>query len=350
MAAKRLTRKLTDVIAEVEAQLIAHYNVTAEQIEAWRARAQALNLKFPVSKMIDIEDLWIDYEVQRDVIHKHIINIMKKWDPRICSPGSACSILGKPNIYLYDAQHRTIAAGILGFKSIPCAVVETDDPNFASYAFEMLNDTGVKRLTPGDLHRNALVRYKNGSRDTKVVRAKTMQDQFDAAGIDLQDKGSRASAALCGDNEYFFSHFKYAQKGIEVDEKGRVLYDILSAITETFPRNDEIDQGVYIGLLELHKLASAEAAKLPTGWMAEVLGKVAKSFKRSNIAHEKAKRQWTHVNPGATWSAPSAMSNFMREVYMRNGGKLSLPYHGEGSKMGIEEGNIAPGLFGAEAV
>jgi hypothetical protein len=109
----------------------------------------------------------------------------------------------------------------------PCAIVIDDDVNFASYAFELLNDTGVKRLTPGDLHRNALVRYKNGSRDTKVVRARIMQNQFDAASIDLQDKGSRDSAALCGDNEYFFSHFKYAQKGIEVDEKGRVLFEIL---------------------------------------------------------------------------------------------------------------------------
>ena len=350
MAQKRLTRKLTDVIAEVEAQLKAHYGVTEKQLDAWRTRARALTHKFPLSKMVDIEDLWIDYEVQRDVIHKHIINIMKKWDPRICSPGSACQTSkADSNIYLYDAQHRTIAAGILGFTHIPCAIVVDDDPNFASYAFEMLNDTGVKRLTPGDLHRNALVRHKNGSRDVKVVRARTMQDQFDTVGIDLQDKGSRASAALCGDNEYFFSHFKYAQKGIEVDEKGRVLFNILDAIVTAFPKQEEVDQGVYIGMLELHKLASAEASKLPDGWMSEVLGRVKKSFKSSHIAHDKAKRQWTHVNPGATWSAPSAMSNFIREVYMRNGGKLNLPYHGEGSKMGIEEGNVAPGLFGGEA-
>jgi hypothetical protein len=40
------------------------------------------------------------------------------------------------------------------------------------------------------------------------------------------------------------------------------------------------------------------------------------------------------------------MSNFMREIYIRNGGRLNLPYHGEGSKMGVEEGNVAPGLFG----
>ncbi len=347
MAQKRLTRKLVDVIAEVEAQLKAHYGVTQAQLDAWRIRAQAQPFKFPVSTMVAIEDLWIDYEVQRDVLYKHIVTIMKNWDPRVCSPGSACrTTKANSNIYLYDAQHRTVAAGLLGFTQIPCAIVIDDDVNFASYAFELLNDTGVKRLTPGDLHRNALVRYKNGSRDTKVVRARIMQNQFDAAGIDLQDKGSRDSAALCGDRKYFMSHFKYAQKGIEVDEKGRVLFDILEAIRDAFPKQEEIDQGVYIGLLELHKLASAEINSLPKGWMKEVLYECSKTFKSSHIVHNKAKDQWIHVRPGATWSAPSAMSNFMREIYIRNGGQLNLPYHGAGSKMGIEEGNVAPGLFG----
>ena len=349
MATKRLTRKLTDVIAEVEKQLKAHYGITQKELDAWRARAQALSHKFPVSSMIQIEDLWIDYEVQRDVIHKHIINIMRKWDPRICSPGSACRTVGKSGIYLYDAQHRTIAAGILGFTEIPCAVVETTDPNFASYAFEMLNDTGVKRLTPGDLHRNALVRYKNGSRDSKVVHARTMQDQFDAAGIDLQDKGSRNSDNLRGDNDYFFSHFKYAQKGIEVDEKGKVLFEVLNSIKTAFPLQEEIDQGVYIGLLELHKLSRAETTELPNSWMNELLNVVKKTYKSSSLIHSKAKVQWEHVNPGGTWTAPTAMSNFLRELYIRNGGtKLNLPYHGEGAKMGITDGNVAPGLFPEE--
>jgi hypothetical protein len=39
------------------------------------------------------------------------------------------------------------------------------------------------------------------------------------------------------------------------------------------------------------------------------------------------------------------MSNFLREMHIRNGGKLNLPYHGEGSKIGIEENNIAEGLI-----
>jgi hypothetical protein len=349
--AKRLTRKLIDVAREVEAQLKAHYGVTQKELDAWRAAAKASKFAFPNTAMVPIDELSIDYEVQRDVLHKHVINIMKKWDPRICSPVSACRLNGKKQTDTYDGQHRTIASAILGFVEVPCAVVETNDPNFASYAFEMLNDTGVKRLGPGDLHRNALVRYKNGSRDIKNVRARTMQDQFDTVGIDLQDKGSRASDNLRGDNDYFMSHFKYAQKGIEVDDSGTVLFNILSAIKDTFPLQEEIDQGCFIGLYELHRISSTNPnEKLPAGWMKTLLESIKPTFKSSALIHAKAKVQWEHVNPGATWSAPSAMANFLRELHLRNGGSLNLPYHGEGAKMGIEAGNFAPGLFpeGAE--
>ena len=344
--AKRLTRKLTEVAREVEQQIKAHYNVTQKELDAWRSRAHASQHQFPESKMVAISDLWIDYEVQRDVLHKHIINIIKKWDSRICSPVSACQLTNTDRIDTYDGQHRTISAAILGFDEIPGAVVITDDKNFASYAFEMLNDTGVKRLNPGDLHRNALVRYKNGSRDIKNVRARTMQDQFDNNGIDLQDKGSRASDNLRGDNDYFFSHFKYAQKGIELDETGRILSQILAAVNSVYPLQEEIDQGVFIGLYELQRLAgTAGTVKLPAGWMKLLLESCKQTFRSSHLMHAKAKIQWEHSHPGAGWVAPTAMSNFMRELHLRNGGNLNLPFHGAGAKVGIEDGNTAPGLF-----
>jgi hypothetical protein len=227
-------------------------------------------------------------------------------------------------------------------------VVQTNDKNFASYAFELLNDTGVKRLGPSDLHRNALVRYKNGSRERRNVLARAMQNQFDAVGVDLQDKGSRSSDALCGDNDYFFSHFKYAQKAIELEEKGSVLGNILSAIRYTFPTDIEIDQGVFIGLYELRRIAGAELNNLPSDWMKEVLSASKLIFKSSHVVHNKAKVQWEHKNPGAAWSAPSAMANFLRELYIYNNGKINLPYHGEGAKMGITDGNNASGLFPEE--
>jgi hypothetical protein len=349
--AKRLTRKLTDVAVEVEQTLKTHFNVTQEQLDSWYNKAHASPFTFPKSNMVSVDDLYIDYEVQRDVIHDHIKNIMKNWDPRICSPGSACTILNGDNkIYLYDAQHRTIAAVLLGFKEVPCAIVETNDIQFPSLAFEMLNDTGVRKLNPGDLHRNALVRYKNGSRDIKNVRARTMQDQFDTLGIDLEDKNTRKSPTLRGNNDYFFSHFKYAQKGIELDEKGAVLEEILDSIKSTFQMQEEIDQGVYIGLFEIFRLSNTNIKdRLPAGWMKEVLVSCKQTFKSSHLLHSKAKVQWEYSHPGAGWNAPLAMSNFLRELYIRNGGTINLPFHGDGSKIGIEAGNIAPGLFPEEA-
>jgi hypothetical protein len=109
---------------------------------------------------------------------------------------------------------------------------------------------------------------------------------------------------------------------------------------------EEIDQGVFIGLCELQRLVGTTGnVKLPSDWMTQVLKLVKKSFSSSHLAHNKAKIQREHVAPGAGWNAPLAMSNFLREVYIHNGGKLNLPYHGDGSKIGIESGNIAPGLF-----
>lgn len=345
---KRSIRKFTDVVEEVERVLLSHFSVTRKQLAEWRAAAQAHVGAFPVCSTVSIDDLWIDYEVQRDVLHKHIINIMKHWDPRICAPGSACRINADPRIFVYDAQHRFIAAAILGYTEIPCAVVHTTDANFASYAFEMLNDTGTKRLTPGDLHRNLLVRYKNGIREFRVVRARTMQDQFDTAGIDLQDKTARNSVSLCGDNDRFFSHFKYAQKVMELDETGATLLEILQTIQETFPLQDEIDQGVFIGLYELARLASTQHISLPNGWMKTLLTSIKPTFKSSRVVHSKAKTQWSYRFPGAAWSAPSAMANFLRELHVRAGGNLTLPYHGEGSRLGVIEGDLAPGLIPTE--
>lgn len=346
---KRLVRKLTDVAAEVERTLKTHYKVTQKQLDTWRANARLKN-QFPECTLQDISELWIDYEVQRDVLHDHVKNICRKWDSRICSPVSACKLNTSNRIETYDGQHRTISAAILGFTQIPCAVVHTDDPNFASFAFETLNDTGVKRLLPGDLHRNALVRYRNGSREIRNVKAHIMQTQFDLCEIDLQDKASRASANLCGDHEKFFSHFKYAQKAMDLDPSGEVLKNILSSIRDTFTNQEEIDQGVFIGLYELTRLmGTTHKTEFPKDWMLQVLAGVKQSFKSSHIAHSKAKIQWEHSHPGAGWSAPMAMSNFLREVYLRNGGTINLPFHGAGSQVGIEAGNIVAGLFPEKA-
>ena len=338
----RLTRKFTDVVEEVRGILLTDFNVGPEQIEAMRKTVTGNGHTFAKgSYFVDIDILWFDYEVQRAALPKHILKIMKKFDPRLATPVNACQLEGDDKVTVFDGQQHAIVMALLGYKSIPATVVETDDPAFPSYAFEELNETGVQRLTPGDLHRNSLTRFKLGSKDRRNRLARTLQDHFDAVGIDLEDKNTRKSTNR-GSCDYFFSHFKYAYKSIELDEKGKVLHSILSAITSVFPLQEEIDQGVYIGLYELARLDQLQ--ELPKGWMVKVLKKVKQTFNSSTLVHSKGKAQWAHTRPGATWSAPSAMSNFIREVYIMNGGEINLPYHGEGALMQVAT-NPAPGLI-----
>jgi len=125
-----------------------------------------------------------------------------------------------------------------------------------------------------------------------------------------------------------------------------ILSNILNAIKTVFPLQEEIDQGVFIGLYELQRIAgTAGNIKLPDGWMITVLKSAKKFFSSSHTVHSKAKIQWEHSHPGAGWNAPLAMSNFLRELHIFDKSKMSLPYHGVASKTGIEDGNIVEGLF-----
>lgn len=338
----RLTRKFTDVVEEVRAILLTDFNITPDKIYAMRTRVAGNGHNFAKgSHFVDIDTLWLDYEVQRAALPKHILKIMMNFDPRVATPVNACQLLGDDKVTVFDGQQHAIAMSLLSYSHVAATVVETDDPAFPSYAFEELNETGVKRLTAGDLHRNALTRYKLGSRDEGNMRARSMQDQYDDVGIDLEDKNTRKGNNR-GNCDYFFSHFKYAQKGIDLDTRGNVLNNILKSIVTVFPLQEEIDQGCFIGLYELARLDQLQ--QLPDGWMIEVLQKAKQTFSSSALVHSKGKVQWAHTRPGATWSAPSAMSNFLRELYIMNGGEINLPYHGDGALMQVAT-NPAQGLI-----
>ena len=339
----RLSRKLTDVVVEVRIALEAEFGVTDEMIAGYRRKVDSNGHEFPQGSTKEpIENLYIDLEVQRTALPKHIWNIMKNYDPRLCGPASACRLNSAEEISTYDGQQRSCATALLGYDSVPCNIVKTDDPAFASYAFEMLNETGVKRLTHGDLHRNALTRFRLKSREPKNVAARKLQDQFDLNDIDLEDKRTRNSNRR-GPNDYFFSHFNYAYKAIELDKSGDTLNDILNAIKTVFPLQEEIAQGAFIGLYELARL-DWNQNELQDDWMIQVLQLNKKSFNSSHLVTEKARNQNSHAYPGSKPNGASMMANFLREVYIMNGGTLNLPYHGEGATLQIAT-NPAPGLF-----
>jgi hypothetical protein len=84
--------------------------------------------------------------------------------------------------------------------------------------------------------------------------------------------------------------------------------------------------------------------------MKQVLETCKSVVKSSHLIHSKAKVQWEHSHPGAGWVAPVAMSNFLRELYIYAGGKITLPFHGTGSTVGILDNHIASGLFPKESL
>lgn len=352
MSETYLKKSLREVAEEVRLHLLSE-GVTPEEIAQYRTNADKNGFDYPDGTTFrDVDELWLDYEVQRVALPKHIHKtIMAQYDHRVHAPAQACKIQGDdrydPNqVLVYDGQQRSIAATLLGYDQVPCIVVETNDPAFPSYAFEQLNESGVKKLTPGDLHKNCLTRYKLGSREPKNKLAKTLQDQFDNNLIDLEDKGTRNSNRS-GGKEYFFSHFNYAYKGIKVDPSGKVLNDILNAIQTVFDKQEEIDQGVFIGLYELARLdlqSKPELYETNENWMVDVLNFAKLSFKSSEKLHKATKLQLQHIMEGASWDAPRYMSAMLRELYIANGGEeLNLPSHGKGAGLQLDT-NPMPGM------
>jgi hypothetical protein len=347
MRATRESRLLSDVIEDVKQELAIEHGFGQDRIDAERRRVDTAGKSFPIgSFMVPISKLSIDYTVQRDVIIKHILSIVKRYNPQICSPASAVTDKydGKHPIYVYDGQHRIVATGVLGFTEIPIIINEDSEPSFPSYAFEECN-MSTKKLSFFDIHRNRLTRHKLGATEQEVIFAKRLQDAFDRTNVDLEDKATRKSKNLRGNSPYYFSHFDYAYKGIEADHTGVLVSDILEAITTAYPSDEEISQDLYVGLLELHRQPHD---KFPRDWMKDVLTVCAKTFpscttvKQTSLYKEKAKMQLKHISPGSSWNAPRHMSNFLRELYIVNGGKLNLPHHGTGASMQLETN---PGNF-----
>lgn len=375
---KRVCHPLAQIIESVRKDLTEIHNISNEQIDQYitvvRKNIEKQACSFPIgSMMVPIDLLWIDYQVQRDVILLHIASIIKRFDTRIVSPASSCTVnftyqprvilpcynlvAGDPKdqidpIFVYDGQHRIVTCGLLGFTEVPIIVVPTNDPSFPSYAFEECN-MSTKKLTPGDIHRNRLVRHGLGNRDKKVVLAKHLQNTFDKNNVDLEDKSTRKSKKLRGNSPHFFSHFDYANKCALL--KLTVLDDILRAITTVYPNDEEISQDLFIGLYELARqdLEFPELKDLDPDWMITVLKKCAETYatslnaKTCSLYKEKAKSQLEHVFPGRGWDAPYSMSCFIRDLYTLNGGTLPLPTPGSGATLHLDK-NPVKGLFPQE--
>ena len=291
-----------------------------------------------------LKDFAFNYSVQRDVRATHVMNIMKKFDPRVCCPVSAVKRSDSDILYIFDGQHRAVALSLLGYKSIPVTIVETDQPAFDAEAFEIVNDSGILRAGTEEIHRCLLHRYKMGEIETeRVATAHKVQQIFDQCKIDLEPKRVRKSPGKCGPNKHYFSHFDYAYKGIKMaGETG--LHNALDAIKNVYGDEDggEINQGIFIGLMKQYQMG-AEAKRLkrlPEDWMFKMVEATKKVCSSATLIHSATKKQWQYAN-GVGWDAPVAMGHMLREVYLLEDGTFE-PSYMPNVTVKLFDGDIAP--------
>jgi hypothetical protein len=345
--AKRISRSLSDVATEILAQLKNEHGITDQQLSRLRSRVSNSGYQFPLGGIrAPVSIIWIDYEVQRDVIIKTILSLLEKWDNRICQP-AACNtypdlvdivdtvkhVYKFQKLFVYDAQHRCVTLAILGFDEIHVTVVVDSDPRFPSYAFRTSNST-VKKIGKPDFHRNNLRLYQLGVEDVETIPAHNLQAQFDRLGIDFVENPDKIPAA--DRQTYYMSHFDYAYKPMGADKTGKVAGQILDAIVTAWPANQKIQNGIYIGLHHTNSVVNSLGKKMPQDWMRQICLGVANSFANSQHVEDAAARHAKWISRSNTWNVPEGMFKFMREVYQLNGGSLLVP--GDGPDFELEKG------------
>ena len=249
-------------------------------------------------------------------------------------------------IYVYDGQHRLMVCAILGIKEVQVCVIETEQKTFPAYAFEVCNDSGIAKASKEDIHRTLLYRWEHGTEeergDPRVRKAYKIQSVFDNCGIDLEGQRIRKSDKLKGDKPHFFSHFQYAHFGY--DEIGMSeMTKILNAIKNIYADEEEIDQGLYIGLVDMIRIAKSEQEleDLPEGWMETVLKVIKRSTGNAKNFTQCTREQWQHHN-GTAMEGPKGMCITMREVFKKYHNKqvyINVPHH-QNCKVGIIDDNI----------
>jgi len=344
---KRISRSLSDVAEEILAKLKNEHGVTDQQLAQLRSRVFNSGYKFPLGGIrVPVSIIWIDYEVQRDVIIKTILALLAKWDNRICQPAAcntdpslveivdvAKNIYQFKRLFVYDAQHRCVTLAILGFEEIYVTVVVDADPKFASYAFRTSNSV-VKKIGRPDFHRNNIRLYTLGVHDEETVPAYNLQEQCNRLKIDLVEKPEVIPAAERQD--FYMSHFDYAYKPMGADKTGKVAGQILEAIVKTWPKQSKIQNGIYIGLYHMNTVVNSLGKKMPRDWMLQVCKGVAQSFANSEHVETSASRHAKWISRSNTWNVPEGMFKFMREVYKLNGGNLPIP--SDGADFELEKG------------
>ncbi len=338
MVVREKKLQLQSILPDIETDLANYkkWDGTLANAQARFKKSLGEGKNFPTGvQSIPLENIWIDYSVQRDVKPRHIVGILSEFDPRICMPCAGVKITTEDNdrVYIYDGQHRAVCLSLLGLKEIPVCIVETDEKTFPAKAFEVQNDTGIARASKGDIHKTLIYRYQEGTAlektEPRVLKAHLIQEAFDKSEVDLTKKNTVTRSN--GDKlrfPHWFSHFLYADTAYEaVGQEG--IMEILKAYKKVFGpecSDGEVCQGLFIGLVDMIKVARDPKQGLlrdhghnilPDNWM-EIMLTVLKRVLGNNPTYLKPvlRDQWQHAN-SSTMPGDIGMSSGMVEIFNR---------------------------------
>lgn len=122
----------------------------------------------PVLQWIDIDDLVVDDTYQRPIAGQgrgNIIKIATKFRWSCFAPVVVCKTNGG-KYSIVDGQHRTTAAKLIGLRSVPCQIIETDAAGQA-LAFKEINGATTK-MSPLAIYAAAVAA---GDKDAMVLQA-----------------------------------------------------------------------------------------------------------------------------------------------------------------------------------
>ena len=213
---------------------------------------------------IPLEDIWVNYDIQRDVNDNHIMGIIERFLPSVCTPSSAVKIKekdGKLIIYVYDGQHRAVILAILGLSFVRCSLHETDDETFPAKAFRIVNESGIQLPSKLELYRTSLYRLMHGDhsvkKDKDVREAERIYEIGQKAKVDWIDKKNLKVKRRQDErqHEHYFTMISLIEKEVQGTSGigDDAVVDIFNSIKNVYTADKypEIEQGFYLGLYDM---------------------------------------------------------------------------------------------------
>jgi hypothetical protein len=160
-------------------------------MQAYKNQGQKWNPSTrPRVKMVTLDKILIDEDIQRSLDRKHAVNIADpaRFDPRLMQVIFCVKTPGKEEYHAVDGQHTAtvlallIANGLFDGETdwrkveVSVSYVETADKSFARNAFALINGRGKKKISNWYQHRTRVQSVRiDGSQLKEDVEAEAKQ-------------------------------------------------------------------------------------------------------------------------------------------------------------------------------